>query len=197
MPVFERLDKHLSLSLSLTLPGYSSWGQISAELTHGSLASMASTGVFFQDGLTDNAWGDRADYTAPPRAFESELGLRAPVGFLDPAGFTADGSVENFQRRRQMVLQHGRPGPLRRSAPVAAASEASVMHAPAAFADEIGDAANKLGDASCDFAKEVDWNNGVFLQAPAKLQPLEALKTADKMHEMGAAAGPTPLKDVA
>ena len=46
------------------MPGYSSWGQISAELTHGSLASMANVGVFFQDGLTDNAWGDRADYTA-------------------------------------------------------------------------------------------------------------------------------------
>ena len=38
--------------------------------------------------------------------------------------------------------------------------------APAAFADQIGDAAKKLGDASYDFAKEVDWNNGVFLQAP-------------------------------
>ena len=38
--------------------------------------------------------------------------------------------------------------------------------APAAFADQIGDAANKLGDASYDFVKEVDWNNGVFLQAP-------------------------------
>ena len=40
------------------------------------------------------------------------------------------------------------------------------MMAPAAFADQIGDAAKKLGDASYDFAKEVDWNNGVFLQAP-------------------------------
>ena len=40
------------------------------------------------------------------------------------------------------------------------------MMAPAAFADQIGDAAKKLGDASYDFAKEVDWNNGLFLQAP-------------------------------
>merc|ERR1711974_392198 len=31
-----------------------------------------------------------------------------PVGFWDPAGFTADGSVENFQRRRQTELKHGR-----------------------------------------------------------------------------------------
>jgi len=28
--------------------------------------------------------------------------------FWDPAGFTADGSVENFQRRRQTELKHGR-----------------------------------------------------------------------------------------
>eukprot|EP00438_Fugacium_kawagutii_P008547 Skav223724 [mRNA] locus=scaffold2564:238166:238507:- [translate_table: standard] len=77
------------------------------------------------------------------------------------------------------------PGP-RHAAPVAAAA-ASMMMAPAAFADEIGDAAKKLGDASYPFAKEVDWNNGIFLQAPGKFQPLEALKAIDKMIEMGAA----------
>ncbi|CAE8726779.1 unnamed protein product, partial [Polarella glacialis] len=42
------------------------------------------------------------------RAFESELGVQAPVGFWDPAGFTADGSAENFKRRRQTELKHGR-----------------------------------------------------------------------------------------
>merc|ERR1712196_220249 len=48
-------------------------------------------------------------YTASPlRAFENELGVQAPVGFWDPAGFTADGSVENFARRRQTELKHGR-----------------------------------------------------------------------------------------
>ncbi|CAK9057270.1 Caroteno-chlorophyll a-c-binding protein (Fragment), partial [Durusdinium trenchii] len=40
-------------------------------------------------------------------AFENELGVQAPVGFWDPAGFTADGSVENFKRRRQTELKHG------------------------------------------------------------------------------------------
>ena len=39
------------------------------------------------------------------------------------------------------------------------------------------------GDASYSFAKEVDWNNGIFLQAPGKFQPLEALKAIDKMIE--------------
>ena len=42
------------------------------------------------------------------RAFENELGVQAPTGFWDPAGFTADGSVENFKRRRQTELKHGR-----------------------------------------------------------------------------------------
>ncbi|CAK9099960.1 unnamed protein product [Durusdinium trenchii] len=38
-------------------------------------------------------------------AFENELGVQAPVGFWDPAGFTADGSVEDFKRRRQTELK--------------------------------------------------------------------------------------------
>ncbi|OLP90559.1 Peridinin-chlorophyll a-binding protein, chloroplastic [Symbiodinium microadriaticum] len=88
------------------------------------------------------------------------------------------------------------PGP-RHAAPVAAAAAASMMMAPAAFADEIGDASKKLGDASYNFAKEVDWNNGIFLQAPGKFQPLKALKAIDKMIEMGAAADPKLLKAAA
>merc|ERR1712127_904128 len=61
----------------------------------------------------------------------------------------------------------------------------------------IGDAAKKLGDASYSFAKEVDWKNGLFLQAPGSFQPLEALKAIDKMIVMGAAADPNLLKAAA
>ena len=86
------------------------------------------------------------------------------------------------------------PGPLRKQLPVAAASAAGMMMAPAAFADEIGDAAKKLGDASYDFAKEVDWNNGIFLQAPGKFQPLQALKAIDKMIDMGSSRRPQALE---
>jgi len=89
------------------------------------------------------------------------------------------------------------PGPLNRSRAVAAGATAGVIMAPAAFADEIGDAAKKLGDASYDFAQEVDWNNGIFLQAPGTFQPLKALKAIDKMIEMGAAADPKLLKAAA
>jgi len=90
------------------------------------------------------------------------------------------------------------PAPFRRhAAPAAAAAGAASMFAPAAFADEIGDAAKKLGDASYAFAKEVDWNDGIFLQAPGKFQPLEALKAIDKMIVMGAAADPKLLKAAA
>merc|ERR1711975_125706 len=83
--------------------------KLSAELANGRLAMMAIIGMFFQDGLTGSAWGDWALYTASPlRAFENELGAQDPVGFWDPAGFTADGSTENFARRRQTELKHGR-----------------------------------------------------------------------------------------
>merc|ERR1712024_286255 len=48
-------------------------------------------------------------YTASPlRAFESELGVQAPVGFWDPLGFTSDGNVEDFNRRRTTEIKHGR-----------------------------------------------------------------------------------------
>merc|ERR1712023_102442 len=69
--------------------------------------------------------------------------------------------------------------------------------APAAFADDIGTAAKKLADASYPFAKEVDWNNGIYLQAPGKFQPLEAVKAIDKMIVMGAQADPKLLKAAA
>ncbi|CAK8994547.1 unnamed protein product, partial [Durusdinium trenchii] len=83
--------------------------RLNAELANGRLAMMATMGMFFQDGLTGSAWGDWANYTdSPLRAFENELGVQEPVGFWDPAGFTADGSVENFKRRRQTELKHGR-----------------------------------------------------------------------------------------
>merc|ERR1712066_1081500 len=45
---------------------------------------------------------------SPLRAFENELGVQEPVGFWDPVGYTTDGSVENFNRRRQTELKHGR-----------------------------------------------------------------------------------------
>ena len=62
-----------------------------------------------QDGLTGSAWGDWSLYTdSPLRAFEEELGVRAPVGFWDPVGYTRDGDIEIFKRRRETEIKHGR-----------------------------------------------------------------------------------------
>merc|ERR1712183_999551 len=83
--------------------------KLAGEIANGRLAMTSIIGMFFQDGLTGSAWGDWALYTGSPlRAFENELGVQDPVGFWDPAGFAADGSVENFNRRRQTELKHGR-----------------------------------------------------------------------------------------
>jgi len=82
---------------------------LTAEINNGRLAMFAIIGMFFQDGLTGSAWGDWANYTdSPIRAFEEELGVQAPVGFWDPVGYTRDGSVETFQRRRETEIKHGR-----------------------------------------------------------------------------------------
>jgi len=83
--------------------------KLNAELANGRLAMMAIIGMFYQDGLTGSAWGDWANYTESPlRAFESELGVQAPVGFFDPLGFTKDGDAELFKRRRVTELKNGR-----------------------------------------------------------------------------------------
>merc|ERR1711944_315559 len=79
----------------------------------------------------------------------------------------------------------------------APAAGVAALGAAPAFADEIGDAAKKLGDASYNFAKEVDWNNGLYLQAPGAFKPLEAVKAIDKMIVMGAQADPKLLKAAA
>merc|ERR1719189_1054769 len=83
--------------------------KLAAEIANGRLAMMAIIGMFFQDGLTGSAWGDWANYTGSPlRAFENELGVQAPVGFWDPLGLAADGDTENFTRRRETEIKHGR-----------------------------------------------------------------------------------------
>jgi len=83
--------------------------KLAAEVANGRLAMVAIIGMFFQDGLTGSAWGDWALYTASPlRAFENELGVQAPVGFWDPLGYAAEGSAEDFRRRRESELKHGR-----------------------------------------------------------------------------------------
>jgi hypothetical protein len=83
--------------------------KLSAEIANGRLAMVAIIGMFFQDGLTGSAWGDWALYTASPlRAFESELGVQAPIGYWDPVGYASDGDVDTFKRRREVELKHGR-----------------------------------------------------------------------------------------
>merc|ERR1711907_325261 len=83
--------------------------KLSAEIANGRLAMMAIIGMFYQDGLTGSAWGDWANYTASPlRAFESELGVQAPVGYWDPLGLSKDGDAAQFKRRRETEIKHGR-----------------------------------------------------------------------------------------
>merc|ERR1719493_308261 len=80
---------------------------------------------------------------------------------------------------------------------MAPAAGVAALGAAPAFADEIGDAAKKLAEASYPFAKEVDWNNGIYLQSPGAFKPLEDIKAIDKMIVMGAQADPKLLKAAA
>merc|ERR1719333_502385 len=53
-------------------------------------------------------YGQRGAQTTAQRAFEGELGVQPPLGFFDPLGFTRDGDLENFKRRRETEIKHGR-----------------------------------------------------------------------------------------
>ena len=41
-------------------------------------------------------------------AFENELGVQPPLGFWDPMGFTDDGDIAAYRRRRSVEFKHGR-----------------------------------------------------------------------------------------
>jgi len=77
--------------------------KLNAELANGRLAMVAIMGMMFQNGTVGSTaamWGFGA--------FETELGVQAPVGFWDPAGLSKDGDVETFTRRRVTEIKHGR-----------------------------------------------------------------------------------------
>merc|ERR1719447_998032 len=64
---------------------------------------------------------------------------------------------------------------------VAPATGVALMGAAPVFADEIGDVAKQLAEASYPFAKQVDWNNGLYLQSPGAFKPLEAIKAIGRI----------------
>ena len=49
-----------------------------------------------------------ARHTTVVQAVEDELGAIPPLGFWDPLGFSADGDMEAFTRRRAVEIKHGR-----------------------------------------------------------------------------------------
>jgi hypothetical protein len=99
-------DNGASVSSPLLVQS-SSGGMIVAALASAALVGLAarSTKSHKQTGVQSL---QRQRQLVSLSAFENELGVQAPVGFWDPAGFTADGSVQNFARRRQTEIKHGR-----------------------------------------------------------------------------------------
>merc|ERR1719203_2203100 len=61
-----------------------------------------------------------------------------------------------------------------------------MLGATPAFADEIGDAAKKLSDASYPFLKDINWNSGLALTKPGSAGAGDWLKAIDKAIVMGA-----------
>mmetsp|Transcript_113354 Transcript_113354/g.252870 ORF Transcript_113354/g.252870 Transcript_113354/m.252870 type:complete len:295 (-) Transcript_113354:92-976(-) len=78
---------------------------LNAELANGRLAMVAIMGMLFQDGTVGTTG---PQMWLPSGAFESELGVQAPVGYWDPLGLSKDGDADVFYRRRCTEIKHGR-----------------------------------------------------------------------------------------
>jgi len=96
-------------------PAGSKEKKLAAEIANGRLAMMAIIGMFFQNGLTGEAWGDWSLYTdSPLRALSpaqeaiAGTGGPFPEDFWDPAGITNGKSKEEILNLRAMELKHGR-----------------------------------------------------------------------------------------
>merc|ERR1719436_599690 len=69
-----------------------------------------------------------------------------------------------------------------------------MLSATPAFADEIGDAAKKLSEASYPFLKDIDWTSTLALAKPGSASAGEWVKAIDTAIVMGAAMDSSLLK---
>merc|ERR1719343_1300779 len=69
-----------------------------------------------------------------------------------------------------------------------------MLSATPAFADEIGDAAKKLSEASYPFLKDIDWKSTLALTKPGSASAGDWLKAIDKAIVMGASMDSKLLK---
>jgi len=83
----------------------------------------------------------------------------------------------------------------RRAQISAVVGSAAALGAAPAFADEIGDAAAKLSDASYPFLKEIDWASYVYNIKPGSASAVDWVKAIDKAIVMGTAMDSQLLKD--
>ncbi|CAE7663482.1 FCPF, partial [Symbiodinium microadriaticum] len=89
--------------------------KLAAEIANGRLAMMAIIGMFFQNGLTGQAWGDWSLYTdsplralSPAQEIIAGTGGPLPDNFWDPAGITNGKTEKEIAMLRAMELKHGR-----------------------------------------------------------------------------------------
>jgi len=85
----------------------------------------------------------------------------------------------------------------RRAQISAVAGSAAALGAAPAFADEIGDAARRLSDASYPFLKEIDWSSYIYNVKPGAASAIEWLQAIDKAIVMGTAMDSNLLKEAA
>jgi len=85
----------------------------------------------------------------------------------------------------------------RRAQISAVAGSVAALGAAPAFADEIGEAAKRLSDASYPFLKEIDWGSYIYNVKPGAASAIDWLKAIDKAIVMGTAMDSALLKEAA
>jgi len=76
----------------------------------------------------------------------------------------------------------------------AVAGSVAALGAAPAFADEIGEAAKRLSEASYPFLKEVNWNSYIYQTKPGDASAIDWVKAIDKAIVMGTAMDSGLLK---
>lgn len=75
---------------------------------HGSAPMVQAAGVAALLAATVSVAKSSRTRRSPLKAFETELGAQAPLGFFDPAGLVKDGDAGKFYNYRAAEIKHGR-----------------------------------------------------------------------------------------
>jgi len=110
---FHEAEAHAGLSQSakMAMLGISAVATAGAgrRLRQKQSEKVSSSRVVVHTGLGPGpGYNTLPEWEKPKNGFEGLIGDQEPLGLWDPVGFAADQNIENFKRRRETEIKHGR-----------------------------------------------------------------------------------------